>query len=191
MSADKRESTGTWLLLPTASTDLDEQHRMSGALDVPLSETGRQEAEKMALAMRDTPIDVVLSAGCLAARETAKVIAKAHRKRVRQEETWSNVDLGLWHGKCIQELKENNAKFFRQWSDHPETVSPPGGETFAEVRERIEPAVHKLVKKHRDAQVLLVAPQPLLGILAQAIEKEGEQVSFPWKPTESLAVSST
>ena len=159
------------ILVKSGSTELDDQGRISGSLDLPLSETGRDEAQQLASLLKGLNVKAVFTAACLAAQETGRVIAKACTKsRIRVEETWTNLDHGLWHGRCLEEVKENVPKFYRQWQENPDAVCPPGGETFREVIQRCQPAVERLLKKRKSGSVVIVAPQPLLGILEQIFE---------------------
>ena len=158
------------LLVKAGSTDLDEQGRICGALDLPLSECGRDEASDIAHLLSDLSFKTVYSAACMAARETAAQIQKLSPKvRLRVEESWANLDHGLWHGKCLEELKENAPKLYRQWQEHPEIICPPDGETFSDVAHRCRPAVERLLRKLKSGTVVVVAPEPLLGILEQLL----------------------
>ncbi|MEL7499118.1 MAG: histidine phosphatase family protein [Planctomycetota bacterium] len=150
-----------------AGTELDDQGRICGSLDLPLSESGQATAADVVLGFEDQPIASIFTASCLAAQQTAKAIAKSHGIRVRVEETWQNLNHGLWHGKCLGEIKETVPKFYRQWRDSPETIAPPEGETFSDVRKRCLASVKKIKKKkHQTGKlILVVAPQPLLQIL--------------------------
>ena len=159
------------ILVKSGSTELDDQGRISGSLDLPLSDSGREEASQLAGLLEGLDVKAVHSAACLAAQQTGRLIAKACGKsKLRVEESWVNLDHGLWHGRCLEEVKENAPKFYRQWQEHPESICPPGGETFAEVIQRCQSAVERLLRKRKSGTVVVVAPQPLLGILEQVFE---------------------
>ena len=119
-------STLQILLVQAGSTDLDKQGRITGALDIPLSEEGVREANDAADDLMRYDIDVIYSASCLAAKQTAERLSQKNNIKVRVEESWTNLDHGLWHGKSIEELKEMQPKLYRQWSESPESVCPPG-----------------------------------------------------------------
>ena len=146
-------------------TELHDQGRICGSLDVPLSAKGQRQAAELAEAYSDFSIDKIYVANCLFARQTAELIGKKHRVKIKTIDAWQNADHGLWHGKSVEELKETLPKFYRQWQDSPESVAPPEGETFAEVAQRCKARVEKIKTKHTEGAVLIVAPQPLLDIL--------------------------
>ena len=122
-----------FLLVRAGSTDLDDQGRIVGSLDMPLSPTGEGEAKETADALTNYDIDAIYSAACLSAQQTAQQLSRDGEIRVRVQENWVNLDHGLWHGKSLDELKENQPKLYRQWHENPESVCPPGGETIEEV----------------------------------------------------------
>ncbi len=157
------------ILVRAGSTELDDQGRISGALDMPLSGVGEQEALKTAEELREQNIDVIYSAQCLAAQQTAQKLSEG-AIRVRVEDGLTNLDHGLWHGKSLDELKETQPKLYRQWNENPESVCPPGGETVDAVRGRIATSLKKIRRKWKSGKVAIVAPQPLYNIIRSVVE---------------------
>lgn len=160
-----------FLLVRAGSTDLDDQGRITGSLDMPLSRFGEQEARETADELEPYAIDAVFSASCLAAQQTAQQLSRNGEIRVRVEESWVNLDHGLWHGKCLGELKETQPKLFRQWQDNPESVCPPGGETIDEVRSRVKIVLKRICRKFNGGTVAIVAPDPLFSIIRSEIDE--------------------
>lgn len=187
------------ILVRAGSTELDDQGRISGSLDMPLSETGTKEAMETALALNShhsLTIDMIYSARCLAAQQTAKQLSNNGAIRVRVKEPWTNLDHGLWHGKSLEELKETQPKLFRQWNENPESVCPPGGETIEAVRNRISASLKKLRKKWKTGTVCIVAPEPLYSIFRCLIQSselrnlfEDKSESDRWEAFDAAAVA--
>lgn len=164
-------STGLDIVLVRAgSTDLDEQGRITGSLDMPLSTAGEAEARETSVELDDVKFKAIFSASCLAAQQTAQQLSRDGRIRVRVEESWTNLDHGLWHGKSLSELKETQPRLYRQWVDSPESICPPGGETIEEVRQRLAYSLKKIRRKFKNGCVAIVAPEPLFSIIRAEIE---------------------
>ena len=72
---------------------------------------------------------------------------------------------------CIRDSKETCNKYYRQWQENPETVAPPNGETTNDVLARVKVAFSKHLKKRAGEVFVIVAPQPLLGVLRQLAEE--------------------
>ena len=158
------------ILVRAGSTDLDDQGRIVGSLDMPLSQSGEEEALATSIELLSFDIDAIFSASCLAAQQTAQLLARDGEIRVRVEESWTNLDHGLWHGKSLEELKETQPKLFKQWKENPESVCPPGGETIEEVRNRISSSLKKIHRKFKGGMVAIVAPEPLFSIIRSEID---------------------
>lgn len=161
------------ILIRPGSTDLDEQGRIQGTLDVPLNEHGTEQVARVAAELADQPIDALYCAPCQSCHQTAQELARLRDLRVKQLDALKNLDHGLWHGKLIEEVKHHQPKVYRRWQEHPETVCPPEGEPVATAQHRLEAALAKLLKKHKDGTIALVAPEPLASMLRSVLQHTG------------------
>lgn len=160
------------LLIRPGSTDFDEQGRIKGSLDMPLSEEGHRQVESMTGIVRDFKPKIIYTAPCESAIQTADRLAKVQRSKVKVIDSLKNVDHGLWHGKLIDELKRNNPKLYRRGQESPDEICPPGGESFLDARLRIEKAVSKLLKKSGGQLIAIVVPDPLAQIVQNVLSGE-------------------
>ena len=158
------------LLVRAGSTDLDDQDRIVGSLDMPLSPEGEREARAIAQDLREAGIVAIFSAAGLASQQTARQLSRSGEIRVRVEESFVNLNYGLWHGKSRSELKENQPKLYRQWQDNPDSICPPDGEPVEAVRDRVKTVLKKIRRKHKTGTIAIVAPDPLLSILRSELE---------------------
>lgn len=158
------------ILVRAGSTDLDDQDRIVGALDMPLSSEGEREARAIALDLKDFGIIAIFSASGLASQQTARQLSRAGEIRVRVDENFVNLNYGLWHGKSRSELKENQPRLYRQWQDNPDSICPPDGEPIEAARERVRVVLKKIFRKHKTGAIAIVAPDPLLSILRSELE---------------------
>ena len=169
------------LFVPRAFTELDDQNRICGSLDLPLSAEGIAQATEWAKSLEDVEFDSIVAAAGIADKETAKILKGKRRAKIRVESSWQNLDHGLWQGKCIDSLKENCTKYYRQWQENPEAVAPPSGETTVDLTARVEAAFLKCLKRRAGEVFVVVAPQPLLAVLRQlAEEAKAEVVCCSW-----------
>ena len=169
---DKKSNMLQLILVLPGETDLDAQGRIRGSLDVPLNARGIEQARQAAVELRDEPFDTVYCSPCLAARQTAELLAN-ERARIRVQEDLRNLDRGLWHGKRIDELRESQPRIYRQWQEQPETVCPPGGETIDDARPRIRRVLEKIARRRKKGTVVMVVPEPAASVLRQQISKTG------------------
>ncbi|HMO12992.1 MAG TPA: histidine phosphatase family protein [Pirellulaceae bacterium] len=168
------------LLVRPGLTDFDEQKRIKGALDMPLNVAGLREVEQAVLALAQEQLDLVYSSPCRAAVQTAELLAKQRDLRVKVAKDLRNLDRGLWSGKTIEEMKNNQPTIYRQWLENPESICPPGGETIGEARERVAKFLAKLLRKHRNATIALVVSEPLLSII-RLVAKASDTIGNLWE----------
>ena len=152
------------ILMRPGSTAFDEQGRIKGNLDIPLSEFGNDQVARAINELADQGIQVLYSASCRSAVETAQIVAGKLGVKRKTLSSLSNFDPGLWQGRQIDEVRTCQPKVFRMWQENPETVCPPEGEMLGEVKERVFLALVKLLKKHRSGVVGLVLPEPLASV---------------------------
>ncbi|MGE5193310.1 MAG: histidine phosphatase family protein [Deltaproteobacteria bacterium] len=155
------------LLIRPGCTDFDEQHRIQGTLDLPLSARGEEQVARIAQDLASFPIDVIYTSPCEPARSTAAALAVARGLAVKEVETLYNVNHGLWQGLKVDEIRRKHPKVFKQWQESPEAICPPGGETLNEALERVRKALEKPLKKK--GNLAIVAADPLAAIIATVV----------------------
>jgi broad specificity phosphatase PhoE len=158
------------VLIRPGATLYDEQNRLQGILDIPLSERGHGEVTRMVPILARTLEGASLSAlycgpGTNVVR-TAEIVGKALGVRPKRVEEFRNLDQGLWQGLQIDEIRRRNTKVYRQWIEDPETICPPQGETFENAMGRIKAAFRPLLRRHHDESIALVVAEPLASMVA-------------------------
>ena len=124
------------VVIQPGSTDFDEQGRIKGSLDLPLSLNGAGQVARVAEQLAQEPIEAIYASPSQSAMQTAQSIAENHKLRVRRVQKLKNLDHGLWHGKLIDDVKLNQPRIYRQGLENPEAFCPPEGESVAAVRQR-------------------------------------------------------
>ncbi len=66
-------------------------------------------------------------------------------------------DFGKWQGLAYEELQTARAGDFHRFWHAPAHVTPPGGESFAAVIDRVSGAIHRLVEAHAGRDIIAVA----------------------------------
>lgn len=154
----------TVVLIRPGCTDFDEQKRIQGSLELPLSPRGETQLEKVIAALRDVPVETVLTGPCDPCRATGNALAESLDVPHKEKAGLSNLDQGLWQGMSVAEIRRKFPRVYKQWEDAPETVCPPEGETIAEAVERLQAALKKPLKKYDTFAV--VASEPLASLVS-------------------------
>lgn len=158
------------VLIRPGETEYDQQQRVQGLLDVPLSDKGRQQVADMVEPLRELEATQLFYAPTRAALQVAETLEEELHIKSRAIDRLQNMNLGLWQGLCIDDIKSKQPKLFRQWQEHPETIRPPEGETVMQAAERVAETLQKLRKKYRgDDTCLMVVPEPLASVVANVV----------------------
>ena len=174
------------------ATSFDEQERIKGSLDIPLSIQGQEQAHRVASQLERFRISYVYSGPCESAQETAREIADHSHSKWKVYDCLHNLDHGLLEGKTIEEVRRQQPKLFRQVQDNPRAFCPPGGETIADAEKRISKLLAKLCKKHSDETIAVVIPEPMATLVASRLTEtdfrdiwEAEQDDGTWEMIDS------
>lgn len=163
------------LLIRPGATLYDEQNRVQGVLDIPLSDQGRSEvaqlADRLAVRGEEARLAALYCGPGESAVRTAEIVGKALGLRPKRIDDFRNLDQGLWQGLQIEEIRRRNVKLFRQWIDDPRTIRPPQGETIEEAMERIRGAFRPLFRRHPEESFGLVAGEPIGRLIAGYLKR--------------------
>jgi broad specificity phosphatase PhoE len=161
-------------LVRAGATSYDEQNRVQGVLEVPLSPRGREECERLAETLANVDFDAIYCGVGESVEQTAEILGRALSLRPRRLDELHNLDQGLWQGLQYEEIRKRNLRLFRQWLEDPRTICPPQGETVERADERLRDALRPLLKRHRNQTIALVVAEPLARIAAALLRGSRE-----------------
>jgi broad specificity phosphatase PhoE len=140
--------------------------RFQGHLDVPLSESGRRQAELVArrlarphespaLPIPDGPPVEIVHSPLTRAAETARTIAASAAALdafgadppVRADAGLMEIGQGSWEGRLADEVSERWGDVLSAWRRSPLDAWAPGGESIVDVHDRVQPAIDGLIER--------------------------------------------
>lgn len=132
------------ILVRHGQTTYNVENRMPGQLaGVALTDEGRRQALRAAVALSGLPLSVVVSSPLERAKDTAEIIARGWDLPVRTDPRLMDTDVGPWAGQLIADLHKNDPGW-EQYVAHP-NAPPPGVESFEQVQHRAVAAVRELL----------------------------------------------
>jgi broad specificity phosphatase PhoE len=141
-------------LVRHGQTDSNRSCRLMGQSDMPMNLEGRQEAAHLAARLKQSRIDVLYTSDLERALETARIVAKAVGIEPVPLAQLRELDVGSAVGKTREELRlECPGLFGESWIDTPF----PGGESYAQLTERVGRALRDLLARHEGKIVVVVA----------------------------------
>ena len=129
--------------------------RLGGRTDAPLSETGRHQAEATRDHLSAVDYHAIYASPLPRTTETAEIIAKPHRKKVRVAEGMIEVDYGRWTDRPLKPLFRN--KLWPVIQQTPSLVTFPDGESIRAAQERAVTAIEQIATRHDKRTVAVVS----------------------------------
>ena len=167
------------IVIRAGATDYDLQERIRGTLDMPLSMEGVAAATRAGERLAADPPTAIYASADETAEETARIIGSACGIKPKHLPNLGNVDMGLWQGRLVEEIRDTQPRLNRQWQDNPWSVAPPEGELLEEACERVEAAIEKIFKRHPGGTVAVVVPRPLDAIVTWLVS--GRSMGDLWR----------
>src|ERR1700752_419466 len=160
----------TTILLRHGDTRLSPEHRFSGLRDLPLSASGTRQAQAAACRLAaGAPIDVVVSSPLQRAVSTAAIAAGELGLTSVIDDDLRETDFGDWDGFTLAEIQQRWPAAGALWRRGP-AQPPPGGESFADVAQRVNRACARLLRDYSGQTVLVVSHiSPIKILLCPAL----------------------
>jgi len=138
-----------------------------GPVDPPLTERGREEAERLAAWLALEPLDAVISSPLRRARETAQPLAHAYGLEVEVHDGLVEYDARADHYIPAEELKRTgderwHAMLEGRWEEF-------GGEPPERFRARIVPTIDELIQRFAGARVAVVCHGGVINVYLAAM----------------------
>jgi phosphoserine phosphatase len=153
------------LLIRHGSTLDNEQGRLTGQADVPLSPRGERQVALLGEQLANEKLDIIVTSDLQRARATGAAIAHYHQIPVYEDAAIREISLGAWEGVTLSELMERDAEAITRWQNEPLTVRPPGGETITQLRDRVVPALEFWYANYPDSTVVWVTHGGVIRVL--------------------------
>jgi probable phosphoglycerate mutase len=162
----------TTVLLRHGATAHTAEKRFSGSggHDPELSPEGERQAAAVADRLAAAGgVDAVLTSPMRRTRQTAEVVATALGVRLREVEAFRECAFGEWEGHTLAEVRAGWPDAFAAWLGDA-SATPPGGESFADVRRRVLRARDQVLARHPRQTVLVVTHvTPVKVLVADAV----------------------
>ncbi|MEW6694418.1 Phosphoserine phosphatase 1 [Tepidimonas thermarum] len=154
--------------------------RIQGQLDIPLNDTGRWQAQRVAEALRHEPLAAVYSSDLSRARQTAEPLAQAQGLPLQTDTGLRERCFGAFQGRTWAELEREHPDVVRAWKAREPDFAPPGGESLRALRERVEGTFAALAARHLGQAIAVVAHGGVLDILYRAAAHVDLQAPRAW-----------
>ena len=133
------------------------EKRYNGQANVPLTQLGREESDRVCDSLNDIHLNAVYSSDLDRSRYCAELVAAAHNLSVNTCESLRELHIGDWEGRTWAELQEAYPDDWQLRLQDLVNFQVPGGESLQDAADRIRPTIRGIITRHLGGDVVLVA----------------------------------
>lgn len=162
----------------------------TGQSDAPLSALGQAQAESTAkFILENYHVDAVYSSDLSRAYDTGARTAKKLGLPVQTDKRLREIHGGQWHNALFSELSSTHPKEYALWQQDVGNSRCPGGESVAEVADRVWECVMEICRENPEKTVVIAShATPIRTVQWKAT---GKPLSFmkqiPWVSNASVS----
>lgn len=157
------------LLVRHGATELSSEDRFAGAVDVKLSDGGRDQARRLGERLRDQSLAAAYASPMSRTQETARLIVAPRALDVTPVDSLREIAHGRWEGRTRAEVEQAFPEEYSRYEHDPYSFAPDGGETGLQVIARSLPAMLALVEQHEGEQILIVSHKATIRLLLSSL----------------------
>lgn len=121
----------------------DNQRRYIGQIDLPLSEEGIQQAQRLQKMLEPVNMSMVFSSDLSRSRRTAEILAEGKNIKNVVRKELREIDMGEWEGRTFADIVRRFPDEFKARGADIGYYRVSGGESFADCYKRVITAFHE------------------------------------------------
>jgi probable phosphoglycerate mutase len=152
------------LIIRHGETAWNVERRLQGHVDIPLNETGLQQARALSIALGNEHIDAIICSDLQRAIQTAEIIARPKNLVCQINPLWRERSFGGFEGELINTLEQRFPVEYAAWRSYQVDSRFPvnaqgvdNGESVRQFNARIENALIDMVANYADQKIAVVA----------------------------------
>jgi len=167
------------LIVRHGETQFNAEGRYLGALDPELNATGISQARALN-AVLPANLTAVVCSPLRRARQTAEIVCQGRNIEPSMNGAFRERNVGVFEGLTQEEAKARFPEFWAQNVTRLWERAPEGGETIAEVVERVVEGLRQVYERYQGKVVVLVA-HGFVAKVARAVTLAGFDDFFEWQ----------
>jgi broad specificity phosphatase PhoE len=169
------------LLVRHGQSTWNQDRRIQGQLDPPLSDVGRRQAEQLGQRLAGREFAGFYSSDLKRAAETAQLVSEALNIAPKPMPELREIYLGQWEGLRTEDLADRFPEAWASWAEEPNWDLVPGGEGSVAFEARVGQALDALFRRHPQGDVLVVTHGGVIQIaLHHVVGRPGRGI-FPFR----------
>ena len=166
-----------FILIRHGETDWNRELRFQGHVDIPLNDTGHEQARRLGLRLAGEAVDRVYSSDLMRAQQTATPAAQQLALPIVTQAALREQHFGVVEGLRAEDIRELHPRAWEQWLEFREDHAMPEGESPLQFHARILGALGALATAHAGRRLLVVTHGGVLDMVWRTAN--GQSLSGP------------
>lgn len=182
----------TFVIVRHGYSRTNKEGKFTGQLDVPLDEIGVFQAKSTAeYILNSFKVDAVYSSDLSRAYETVRPIADAIGLTVNKSEKLREVDVGIWQGMLIEDVRREFPESFEAYKTNPGVFAFDGGESFPQFMKRVSCEFDEIANDNEGKTVVVGVHGGVIRALRTVWNNEPceNMKNIPHVPNASITVA--
>ncbi len=172
--------TSIWLVRH-GQTELNKARRYQSTTDSPLTPYGCQQAAALARRLRRMPWTLAVVSPFDRTRATAMTILAGRKVPLVEDAHWNETNHGRWEGMTFREVRAHfPAEAAARFSD-PLHGRAAGGESLAEVAQRVKDGTRALLRDRAGERILVVTHATPIQLVLCAVTGQPPTQHWMWR----------
>jgi probable phosphoglycerate mutase len=167
----KDTQTTRFGLMRHARTMWNQEKRIQGQKDSPVTPEGRKQATECAKILKSLSWHRILSSDTGRAVETANIINTYLQMSILQDSRLREQNWGHWTGKTLDSISNQSSRQLATQGGAGWRFCPPGGEDRLAVWQRSQQALEDTAEKHPGENILVVTHEGVIKCLVYRLCK--------------------
>ncbi len=150
-----KAQTGPIFLLRHGDSRKDTVKRYIGQSDDPLNDRGREQADWWRSKLSSTRFSHVFCSDLKRSLETAGIVMVGSEALITPHPGLRELSMGSWEGLAMADLCDSQPVEYADRGLNPEHHRPPGGESFADLQNRVVPVLRDIAERE-EGTILVV-----------------------------------
>ncbi|SCK39529.1 probable phosphoglycerate mutase [Variovorax sp. HW608] len=153
------------ILIRHGETDWNRELRFQGHIDVPLNDTGHEQARRLGLRLAREAVQYLVSSDLMRAQQTATPAAAQLELAIATSVTLREQNFGVVEGMRAEEIQSLHPRAWEDWLQFREDHAMPEGESARQFHARIMDALGSIATAHPGQTVLVVTHGGVLDMV--------------------------
>jgi probable phosphoglycerate mutase len=156
------------ILIRHGETVWNQQRRMQGHSNSPLSETGVRQARQLAQRLKQISFTTLYSSDSERAHRTARSVAEVTGHEIVLEPRLRERHFGVFEGLTGTEISSQFPDAYARFKARDQDYVIPGGESALEFRTRVSSCLHEVGERHARETVVVITHGLVLDVVYRA-----------------------